>query len=99
MRIRMRIREGVPLLPMPIAQLPLPLAQSKSKLKGRVATNLYLRRVIKAEGAQVAKVRYGYSLSEMVDRLLELEVNGKKGLIEMAMKNPLCRHRLFRLNK
>lgn len=69
--------------------LPLRLPRPKLALddsKRRV--NVYLRKAV----AKVAKVkaaeRYGYSLSELVDRLLEEECRGKKGLLQVLSGGP-----------
>lgn len=76
--MRIALRQSPALL---MENLTLPLPRPKSSLRDREATNLYLRKAVKREGAEVARKRYGYSLSELVDRLLHAEINLKKGLL------------------
>lgn len=79
--------------------LSLPLTPAKTKRKGSSATNLWLRDKVKTDAKVLARVRYGYSLSEMVDKLLELECAGKKGILEQAERYRRDNDRLFRLQK
>jgi hypothetical protein len=44
-------------------------------------TNIYLDQEVKRDGAKVAKERYGFSLSELVEELLRKEVALKRGLL------------------
>lgn len=97
MRIGMRITLDVPLLM--TKTLSLPLTTAKTKPKNSSATNLWLREKVKKDAKVIARIRYGYSLSEMVDKLLELECAGKKGILEMAERYRRDKDRLFRLPK
>lgn len=64
--------------------LTLKLTRAQSSLDGsKIAKNLYLRRVITAAATERAEALYGYSLSELVDHLLEHECQGKKGLLQV----------------
>lgn len=44
-------------------------------------TNLYLPQDLKASAREVAKQRYGMSLSDLVEELLRREISLKRGLI------------------
>lgn len=53
--------------------LALPLKLSRNYYKNRKRTNLNLDENVAKASAKVAKDRYGFSLSEMVNRLLQIE--------------------------
>jgi len=44
-------------------------------------TNIYLDSSVKERAQEAAKERYGYSLSELVEKLLEREMSLKRGLL------------------
>lgn len=44
-------------------------------------TNIYLRSAIKAKGKRIARERYGISLSVLVNQLINLECETKRGLL------------------
>lgn len=59
----------------------LPLKRTFVRKPGREKCNLNLHKGIKMKGATIARDRYGYSLSELVERLLEEECRLKRGLL------------------
>lgn len=64
--------------------LTLPLKRAPRPRAGREKCNLYMHGGIKTKGAIIARDRYGYSLSELVERLLEEECRLKRGLLRKA---------------
>lgn len=61
--------------------LTLKLSPPKANNKGKRRVNVYLRDKVAISAVSVASDRYGYSRSELVDRLLEEEIRSKKGLL------------------
>lgn len=61
--------------------LALPLKYSRNYYKNRRGTNLNLDKDLVKTMGQVAEDRYGFSLSELVNRLLQIERCHKNGLI------------------
>ncbi len=61
--------------------LTLPLRFKQNYYAERRRTNINLDRTLKKKAAEVARDRYGYSLSELVNRLLQAEVKLKRGLL------------------
>lgn len=46
-------------------------------------TNLYLPKELKREAQRLAKERYNYSLSQLVQRLLVAEISRKRGIAHL----------------
>lgn len=61
--------------------LTLPLSGKTKPKSGREKCNLYIQPKVKLLGAKVALRRYNYSLSDLVERLLEEECKMKRGLL------------------
>lgn len=64
--------------------LALKIRRQKKADMGR-PTNLYLLPVNKTEGAKLARDRYGWSLSHMVNRLLEKERRHPGGVVNASL--------------
>lgn len=47
-------------------------------------TNLYLNQQLKVSASETARMRYGCSLSELVEQLLRRELSLKRGLLRRA---------------
>jgi hypothetical protein len=46
-----------------------------------IPCNIYLAEDVKKAAREVARVRYGYSLSELIERLLRKETAMKRGML------------------
>lgn len=60
--------------------LPLKVRRQKPADMGK-PTNLYLLPVNKTQGQKIARDRYGWSLSHLVNRLLEKEIRHRVGVV------------------
>lgn len=60
--------------------LPLKIRRTKSADLGK-PTNLYLLPVNRTRGREVARDRYGWSLSHLVNKLLEKEFKHRVGIV------------------
>lgn len=61
--------------------LDLPLRFPRNYYANRRPTNLNLDKSVMKKATTLAQHRYGYSLSELVNQLLETEVRLKEGLL------------------
>lgn len=67
--------------PLLMENLTLPLKRSRSYYKNRRPINLNLDKDLTKVSTARALERYGFSLSEMVNRLLQIEYSHKNGLL------------------
>lgn len=80
----MRLLCARPIQLMPQEEMNLPIRRTKAVHAGE-PTNLYIRPSLKRTGAIAARDRYGWSLSRLVNELLDRETKKKRGILQLPM--------------